>query len=221
MTVAAPPVATERLLGRVARWWALGIGVVTAAIALVMAVQYAGDRTLSSFDYRVAVHIYAWYPDRKVLAHRVADLGGAAAVFVIVVALVIWLYTRRRFRGIALTVLGPTLAIVITEYVLKPAVDRRLLGYVTYPSGHSTGVFSVATVIAVLLVGDKWRSWAVARIAAVVLMFAVCVLVAISLVAAGYHVPTDTVGGACVAISTVLLLAVLIDALGDRLVTRR
>lgn len=221
MAVAAPPVATERLLSRVARRWALGIGLVAAAVALALAVEYAGDRTLSKFDERIMIHVYAWYPDRRALAHRVADIGGASAVFVIVLALVVWLYTRRRFRGIALAVLGPTVAVVVTEYVMKPAVDRRLLGYLTYPSGHSTGVFSVATVIAVLLVGDSWRSWAVARIGAVVLMFAVCVLVAFSLVAAGYHVPTDTVGGACVAIATVLLLAVLIDAVADRRVTRR
>jgi len=221
MAVAAPPVTTERLLSPVARWWALAIGSAAAVLALGLAVRYAGDRQLSPFDARIMVRIYAWYPDRRAIAHRVADLGGAAAVFVIVVALVIWLYTRRRFRAIALAVLGPAVAVVVTEYVLKPTVDRRLLGYVTYPSGHSTGVFSVATVIAVLLVGENTRSWLAARIASVVVLFAVCVLVAVSLVAAGYHVPTDTVGGAGVAIASVLLLAVLIDAVADRRLTRR
>lgn len=223
--VAAPPVATERLLNPVARRWALVVGVLAAALALALAVRYAGERKLSSFDGRIMIHIYAWYPDRRALAHRVADLGGGVAVFVTMAVLVVWLYTRRRFRAIALAVLGPTVAIVITEYVLKPAVDRRLLGYVTYPSGHSTGVFSVATVLAVLLLGESWRSRAIVRIAAVVVLFAVSVLVAISLVAAGYHVPTDTAGGAGVAIGTVLLLAVLIDVVGDakaeRGVTRR
>ena len=221
MVVTAPRATDQRLLTPAARRGALGIGVVAAVLVLVLAVRYAGSRTLSPFDEHIMVRIYAWYPDRRALAHRVADLGGSIVVFLAVVSVVVWAYVRKQPRAMALAILGPAVAIVLTEYVLKPAVDRRLLGYLTYPSGHSTGAFSVATVLAVLLVGSGRRTRLAARIAAVVVLFAVCVLVAIPLVAAAYHVPTDTVGGACVAIATVLLLAVAIDAVADRRIRRR
>lgn len=221
MSVTAAPVVDERLLTPTARRWAVGVGAVAALITLVMAVQYAGDRNLPGFDRRVMLRVYAWYPDRVALAHRVADLGGSAAVLLIVAAIVVWSLVRRQPRGIALAILGPTVSIVITEYVLKPVVDRRLLGYLTYPSGHSTGAFSVATVLAVLLMGPGLRWHPAARAAVIVVLYAVCVAVAVSLVAAAYHVPTDTIGGAGVAIATVLLLAVAIDAVADRRLRRR
>jgi undecaprenyl-diphosphatase len=220
--VIAPPSAAARLLDGPARVWALVVAVATGAPALSMAVAFAGDRgTVGAFDRHAMVRIYAWYPDRRPIAHRIADLGGPAVVFLAVVALVAWAYVRKQPRAAVLAALGPALAIVVTEYVLKPTVDRRLLGFVTYPSGHATGAFSVVTVLAVVLLGARGAARSVVRVAVVVTTYAVCVLVAVSLVAAGYHVPTDTIGGAGVAIATVLLVAVGVDAVADRRLTRR
>jgi undecaprenyl-diphosphatase len=216
MVVAAPRATDPRLLSPSGRRWATGVGAVAAVVVLILAVCFAGSRSLPALDEHLMVRIYAWYPDRQALAHRVSDLGGSVVVFLVVAGIVAWAYVRRRPRVIALAIISPTVAIVLTEYVLKPAVHRRLLGYVTYPSGHSTGAFSVATLLAVVLLGPGHRTRLRARVGAVVALFAVCVLVAISLVAAAYHVPTDTLGGAGVAIATVLLVAVAIDAVADR-----
>ncbi len=40
--------------------------------------------------------------------------------------------------------------------------------------------------------------------------------VAVALIAAGYHVRTDVIGGVCVALGTVLTMALVIDWVADR-----
>jgi len=221
MTIAAPPRPALRLLTQRARWWAAGLAVTLGAFVIAMAVAFAGDRTATHFDLRVMLHLYSWYPDRRTLASRVADIGGSAAVAGVTLVLVVVLYATQRYRAAVLAVLGPLVATGITEWVLKPAVDRRVLGYVTYPSGHATGAFAMATVIAVVLLGAGDRSRRTARVLATIVVFGIACLVAVSLVVAAYHVPTDTLGGAGVGISTVLALAVGIDAVADRGLVRR
>jgi membrane-associated phospholipid phosphatase len=220
MTIAAPPRASFRLLTQNARRWAVGLALVLGALVIALGVDFASARTATRFDIRVMLHLYSWYPDRRAIAHRVAELGGSAAVAGVTIVLVVALYATQRYRAAALAVLGPLVATGLTEWVLKPEIDRRILGYVTYPSGHATGAFSVATVLAVVLLGAGGPRVA-ARIAAVVVVFALACLVAVSLVVAGYHVPTDTLGGAGVGIATVLALAVAIDAVADRRAVRR
>lgn len=222
VSVVAPPSTDARLLGRTARGWAIAVAAVAAAVTLSMAVAFAGDRGhVSTFDANIMVHIYEWYPDRTALAHRVSDLGGGVVVFVVAAALAAVSWFRGRPREVVLAILGPSVAIMVTEYVLKPTVHRRLLGYVTYPSGHTTGAFSLATLIAVQLLAPRTRLPVAVRVVSIVALLSVCTAVAISLVAANYHVPTDTIGGAGVAISTVLFLAVGIDAVADRAFRRR
>jgi undecaprenyl-diphosphatase len=221
MTIAAPARSAQQLLTRRARWWAAVVAVLLAAFVLAMGVAFAGDRTATRFDIRVMLHLYSWYPDRHAVAHRVADVGGAPAMAGVTIVLAVVLYATQRYRAALLAVLGPLVATGLTEWVLKPTVDRRILGYVTYPSGHSTGAFSVATVLAIVLLGGGARPRLTARVLASVVVFAIACLVAVSLVVAGYHVPTDTLGGAGLGVATVLALALLIDALADRRLVRR
>jgi membrane-associated phospholipid phosphatase len=219
VTITAPPRAETRLLTRNARRWALGLAVVLGAFVIALGVDFAGDRTASAWDIRVMLHLYSWYPDRRSISPRIADLGGTAAIGAAVLVLLVVLYATQRYRAAVLAVLGPLVASGLTEWVLKPSIDRRILGYVTYPSGHTTGAFSIATVLAVVLLGTG-GSRVAARVSATVVVFALACLVAVSLVVAGYHVPTDTLGGAGLGIATVLAVAVVIDAVADRRAVR-
>jgi undecaprenyl-diphosphatase len=99
---------------------------------------------------------------------------------------------------------------VITERLLKPLVGRTALGFLSFPSGHATGTFALATAITVLLAGTPRVSRAV-RLAAAAIAFAVASVVAAAMIALGFHYFTDAIGGAAVGIGTVLATALVID----------
>ncbi len=124
----------------------------------------------------------------------VAAVGGLAAMA--------WM---RRDRGaVALCLLGPALALVLTDGVLKPLVDRRLHLGLAYPSGHTAGAASVAVVILVL--AHRWKGWAGLALAAPVAL-SLPAAMGLALIRLDWHYPTDVVGGAAVGSATVLALA--------------
>ena len=65
-------------------------------------------------------------------------------------------FRRDRPRAVACLV-GPALALVTCELVVKPAVGRTLGGVYSYPSGSTVGAAALATV-AVLATTARWRA---------------------------------------------------------------
>ena len=121
----------------------------------------------------------------------------------------------RWWRGVALAVLAVPAASGLTEGILKPLIGRTIGGWLSLPSGHTTAVFSVATMGAILL--SRTRAGRLLTVAAYLLAAAV----AASMVAQGYHYFTDTIAGAGVGAGTVLTGALLIDGAAGRLRARR
>ena len=151
------------------------------------------------------------------LAHQIASLGGPGPVVLIAFALAAFLWYYRRYRAAVLVVVTPAVASAITEWLLKPLVQRIFVDGpahgVGFPSGHTTGIFSLA--FAVVLITLTWRlpqrpnsmQWAVSAGALLV-----AAAVAFSLVSARFHYATDVLGGFLVALITVLAAALAIDA---------
>ena len=133
---------------------------------------------------------------------------------VAVTAAVMMLIGRR--RAALLVLIAPAAASALTEWVLKPLVQRVFLSARThglaFPSGHSTATFSLAFAIAAVALAHRHPrrptggQWAIAMAAV-----GVAVSVALALVIARWHYPTDTVGGALVALCTVIAVALGID----------
>lgn len=210
------PLQRRRLVGRSVRPVAYGVVVATAAVTTVLGVMLAGRRTFTDFDLRYDVRIGRWFAGHERLALRLADLGSTVPVVLAIATIALMMLVLRRLRAVALAVLAPPLAILITDHVLKPLIDRAPFGVYTYPSGHTTAAFAVATVI-VLLVLDETNAGARAvRWTVAVAVAALACFVALGLVAAGYHYFTDTIGGAGVGISVVVVAALVIDAIADR-----
>ena len=149
----------------------------------------------------------AGYPKLLELLDRLGNLPAIAGITAI---LVLACLLRRRYRGAALLAVSVPAAAVITERLLKPLVGRTCPGFLSFPSGHATGTFALATAITVLLAGAPARTRAV-RLAAAVTAFAVASAVAAAMIALGFHYFTDAVAGAAVGTGTVLATALVID----------
>ena len=149
----------------------------------------------------------AGHPKLLELLARPGDLPAIAGITAI---LVLACLLRRRYRGAGLLALSVPAAAVITERLLKPLVGRTALGFLSFPSGHATGTFALATAVTVLLAGAPALPRAV-RLAAVVIAFAIASVAAAAMIALGFHYFTDAVAGAAVGTGTVLAAALVID----------
>ena len=119
----------------------------------------------------------------------------------------------------AFAIVAPIGASALTELVLKPLIDRHKQTGLAFPSGHTTGAFSLALTAAVLLLPH--RADLRARLGFVRLVVGASVLAlatgtAIALVALRAHYATDTLGGAAVALAVVPTVALGLDAFRPR-----
>jgi membrane-associated phospholipid phosphatase len=143
----------------------------------------------------------------------VVMLGEPAWVAALTVVLLAACLVTRRLRGALLAAVSVPVAGALSDLVIKPFVGRIYgLSSLTFPSGHATGVFTIAAVLAVLLLGPQYsqvpvrlRSWLVLA------CYAVCAAVSVTLVALDFHYFTDTVAGAATATAVVLATAFVLD----------
>jgi undecaprenyl-diphosphatase len=103
-----------------------------------------------------------------------------------------------RLRSLACLV-GPPLALVTCELVVKPLVGRHLGGGLSYPSGSTVGAAALATAAA-LAVPARWRPVTLVVGAAYTLWMGVAV------VALQWHFPTDAVAGMAYGVGVVLVV---------------
>ena len=116
----------------------------------------------------------------------------------------------RRYRGAVMLATAVILGSALSELVIKPLVDRTRYGSLSYPSGHATAAFAVATAIIVLLVQPPGTKMPVSmRVVMGVLTAGIAGAISVGLT--GIHYFTDTIGGAGVGISVTLLVTLLLD----------
>ncbi|KAA2254035.1 phosphatase PAP2 family protein [Solihabitans fulvus] len=190
---------------RTAVWLLLGSVVVTAALGVV----YAGGRVPGRVDRPLTSAVNTLLDPHLGLQRLVLRIADPLPVVLAILALAGYCAIRRRWAGLVLVLLGPALALGVTE-LLKPITGRTIgadAQWLSYPSGHTTSV-SALVVAAWVLLSGLTRAWRTAQLA---LSALVLVAVASTLVGLGYHYPTDIVGGFCVALGTVLALALALD----------
>lgn len=185
-------------------------------LVAVPAARYAGDGEAGRLDSALADLV----PMRGVLApagEAMADLGDPVPVVMLVAALAAAAWWWRGGRGLALAVLAPAAAMITTSLVLKPIVGRTRGHELSFPSGHTTAVGSIAATAAVLVLGTRVLVPRVRRVVSLALG-ALVVVVGMCLVGRGYHYPTDVVGAVGVVLAVVPPVALVVDAfagLGD------
>ncbi len=202
---------------------------VCVAVVTALAIRYAGHTQAGPFDASVD----RWFQTQLGLTSPVLTaltwLGDPVPVTLIVALSALGCALARWWRGLALAVLAVPAASGLTEGILKPLIGRTIDGLLSLPSGHTTAVFSMATLGAILLAGPPAQAPAQfsapapghrARRLLTLAAYVLATAVAVAMVAQGFHYFTDTIAGVGVGVGTVLVAAVLIDAVAGRLARR-
>jgi membrane-associated phospholipid phosphatase len=170
------------------------LAVVCAFLALVLGLVFAGDRAPSGID-DVARSAVAGWPHGVL---RALVLPTEPYVLLPALALLVVRCLRASRPWDALfVVLGPSVALAVNTWLLKPLFDRWKGDTLVYPSGHTVGMVSTIVVVGVLVHG---RARTVTAVVGSVLLVGVTV----GMLGLGYHYLTDVVGGALFAVFAVL-----------------
>jgi uncharacterized protein (DUF427 family)/membrane-associated phospholipid phosphatase len=194
-----------------------------AALAVILGIVEHDSVRQGAFDTRVdnwITGLFASHRDDLVVVLR--TLGSPLVVTSCVLVAAGICAATRRLRAALLVAISVPLASAITEFVGKPLVGRRFWLFLSYPSGHVTGIATLAVALIIVAASPSARGLPVV-IRAVLPAAAVAAVAAVTLavVAGRYHYFTDTIGAAGVAGATGLGTALALDRLADRPAVRK
>jgi membrane-associated phospholipid phosphatase len=172
------------------------VGAVLVGVTLVAGVVFHRHPGATSLDH-FGFHVLTPVQHSSSPFEKIADLGDLPVLLVGSVVASLVALRRDRRRAVA-CLLGPLLAVVLADWVLKPLIARRYFGVLTYPSGSMTAIAALA--MAWVLAVSGWLRWVVA-----VIGVSVVVAVFVAVIALRWHYPTDAIGGATFGIGMVLL----------------
>jgi hypothetical protein len=207
------------------RWrvWVIGVLVVAVAAFASFAVAFRGHHEPTSFDDWVLIRLYRHIGSTG--ARYLLDLTNPYVTTVLTVLVALATLLTRRWGLAVVACLAPTLAIVLTEFVFKPLIARRLSFYGgghlfvvhhghTFPSGHETGLASLTLECALFVLGARAARWVKVTVVAVLTLWTVGG--GIGLVRNFYHFTTDVLAGVFVSVACVIACTLLADHLGRR-----
>lgn len=197
--------------------WIVAVGVLAA-----LSWHFAHAPATNTPDTVVSAQVKARLAAHPHLLSMASRLGSPAAVIVGSVVLSALSLLTRRPRAALFALVAAPAAGAVTELVLKPAVHREQnVNALLFPSGHTTGAFALALTVFVLLLPHEGTRLvpAIGRLVVGVAALAVASVVAIAVVALGWHYVTDAIGGVATALAVVVAVAALIDAAAS--LTRR
>jgi membrane-associated phospholipid phosphatase len=200
------------LLAVSVRPWAGALLACCAILVAVLGVLFAFQATADRLDHAVDSQIITWFDGHRGLLPWLAMPGSYIPAAVLSVAIVVACLLAGRLNGAVLAAAAVPVAVGLNDGLLKHLVHRTYLGFLTYPSGHTSAVFALAATLTVLLVIPPRP--ARARVLRVLIPVAACAVggvVAIAVIALRWHYFTDTVAGAAVGIGTVCGLALILD----------
>ncbi len=210
--------ALRPLLAALLRWYAAALlaacAAVTASLGVLVAGQYRPVWLDSAVDARVAAALGRFHAPLSWLT----SLGTLKPTALMTAALVLACAAVRRWTGAILAAVAIPLASGLTEYVLKPLVNRQDDGNLYFPSGHATTMFALAATCVILL-ADPLRHRVPGIVRSLLALVALLVAVAVpaATIAIGVHFFTDAVAGAAVGTGVVLAVALALDWATTRL----
>ena len=200
------------LLASSARPWAAALVACCALFVAVLGVLVAGHTQPNRLDRAVDAPVISWLGGHQTvalwLAFPASTIPAAALSAVIVIAC---LLTRRPNGAVLAALAVPTIA-ALNDGLLKHLFHRTYQGLLSYPSGHTATMCALTATLAVLLIIPPRPTRASALLW--LIPAAACLLtivVAIGVIGLRWHYLTDTLAGAAEGITTVGVLALLLD----------
>lgn len=175
------------------------------AFAVLLGVLLAGGRRPHGADAAFAHAVTDLFDGQQPLLRLLATPTEPWILVAVVTTAALGCGLQRRWSAVVLVTVGPSVAIAVNTWLLKPLFDRHYGQHLAYPSGHAVALVAVLT--AVLLLARPGT----ARCIVAVLSGLLVVAAAVGLVGLRYHYLTDVVGALGYAIATVLALDVVID----------
>lgn len=205
----------QELLPRWLRLPTATLLVACVAVTAALAVQFASQGQPGWFDSALDPRIQDELSRFPVLLSWLPDLGTLIPVALATLVLVVACAATRRWSGAVLASVAVPAATGLTEYVLKPFVGRVIEQ--SFPSGHATSMFALATICAVLLV-DPPRCHVPGAVRLLLVLAALILAAAVSaaMVAIGAHRFTDAAAGAAVGTGLVLACTLTLDLVISR-----
>ncbi|MEX3102207.1 MULTISPECIES: phosphatase PAP2 family protein [unclassified Streptomyces] len=204
MTPALPP--------PLRRW--LGLTALLAALAVaVLALLYAGDSEPSGADTPISTALEKAGPGWRDVALTVDFLGEPLGAALLVGAVLTGCLLLRWPRAVLLVITSVAVS-VATATLLKHVVGRTIHGpdNLSYPSGHTAFLTSLALAVALLTAGRL----GLGRLPGLTLVLGAALLAGAAMgwaqVTLGAHYPTDVLGGWCTALTTTPATAWTLDA---------
>ncbi len=185
----------------------------------VLSWELAGRRGPSYVDAVVDPRLVHRFGRQWHLFEIVIQLGNPGNVALASVALAGLCMVFRVHRAALLSLSGPVSAAALTQWVLKPLIDRRLGGGFAFPSGHATGACAVAAVLVLLLLPGAALRRRLPGFVRILLWYVAAVFsagVGLGVVVLRYHYATDVVGGVAVAVVVIGVLAWALDRHADQ-----
>jgi membrane-associated phospholipid phosphatase len=214
------PAVSQQLLPGGFRRAAIATICVAAAVVAGLGALFAHHTQASAFDNAVSNVIQGnggFGPGGPsgpgFLLRPFGYLGSTLPMALLTALLVYCCLALRRYRGAVLVAASVILASSVSEFVLKPIIDRTRYGSLSFPSGHATAIFAIATAIAVLLIRPPGTNMPTSmRRVLATLTYTAAAAGALGLVEIHYF--TDTIGGAAVGTGVTLAIALALDRLG-------
>jgi membrane-associated phospholipid phosphatase len=179
----------------------------TALLALAVA------HTRAPFAFEEPVLKWLGPPSARDTWADLADLLAAPAISATLAVSFVFGLVRRAFLRVAVYVALGAAALLISELVAKPLVQRTIEGELTFPSGHVTAVSATALAMWLAfypLLGTR------ARNITLVLGVAWTLLMSLAVVGAYWHTPLDAVGSILLSVGIVTAGAAVFEPAGTR-----
>jgi membrane-associated phospholipid phosphatase len=203
------------------RWsWALLAGCVLVVVAL--GVAFAHQATADGFDRAVDNLVIRSLGRHYTLVHWMSWPGTQVPAVGASLVMAAACLQQRRLNGALLALAADFAATRLDDGLLKYLFHRTYLGALTYPSGHTTSIVSLAAVYVVLFTLPRPGAGRVQLpgpgvLAGLVVLLALALGTMLGVIGLRWHYFTDTIGGAAVAVGTVCALSLLLDWLWRRL----
>ena len=194
--------------------------VLCTCVFVWLAFRVAGGSQQGAIDRQVGKTVHALLPNALKPIVDLIPLGDAIPVIALALTMSIFALGLGHRQAAVIAITGPLMTGLITTGV-KPLVGRTIREHLAYPSGHTGAWTSLGLVIAVILIGVLSTGPVMSALLLAAGGLGGGGTMALTVIMFNSHYPSDTVGGFCAAVVSVLGCALVAERMAVLLSRRR